>query len=258
MALAEQMRKDREKAARRQRSVITIGIVVVVLIIGGVAAFAIRKAVNDNAKSDLPYAAPRNTVENGMGILFDAEAAGGTLTAGTTPVNVTIHEDLQCPSCQAFFGTNGAFLDGLVASGDITVTYMPVAFLDRASTDRYSSRSLNAAACVLDNTDVTTFRKFTDLLYANQPAEGGAGLTDAELADYAEQAGAPGLTTCIKKENFAPWVEKVTQKFNDDEIGGTPSIFIDGKKVEGPTQNGNSTQPGQAELQAAIDAAKKA
>ncbi|MCW2747539.1 MAG: hypothetical protein JWP10_681, partial [Nocardioidaceae bacterium] len=177
MALAEQMRKDREKAARRQRSVITIGIVVIVLIIGGVAAFAIKKAVNDNSLGDFPYAAPRNTVENGMGILFDTKAAGGTATAGTTPVNVTIHEDLQCPACQAFFGTTGAFLDGLVASGDISITYMPTAFLDASSTDHYSTRALNAAACVLDDTDVATFRKFTDLLYANQPAEGGAGLS---------------------------------------------------------------------------------
>ena len=64
-----------------------------------------------------------------------------------------------------------------------------MAFLDRASTTNYSSRALDAAAAVVD-TAPGSFQAFHDLLYANQPEEGSAGLTDAQLLDYAVQAGA--------------------------------------------------------------------
>ena len=71
----------------------------------------------------------------------------------------------------------------------VKLVYKPVAFLDRASTTNYSSRALDAAAAVVD-TAPGSFQAFHDLLYANQPEEGSAGLTDASCRPR-RQAGAP-------------------------------------------------------------------
>jgi protein-disulfide isomerase len=70
---------------------------------------------------------------------------------------------------------------------------------------------------------VPAFRKMHDLLYANQPAEGGDGPEDPELLERAEQAG----------------------------VGGTPTVLVAGQEV----QNAAGGPPGIAELQAAIAAA---
>ena len=53
--------------------------------------------------------------------------------------------------------------------------YHPMAFLDTATNNRYSTRALNAAAAVLDAAGPTAFQKFHDLLYANQPPETATG-----------------------------------------------------------------------------------
>ncbi len=49
----------------------------------------------------------------------------------------------------------------------------------RNSTTQYSTRSLNAAACVTAQGGSAAFLKFHDLLYANQPAEGVPGCRTA-------------------------------------------------------------------------------
>ena len=52
--------------------------------------------------------------------------------------------------------------------------YRPLGFLDSRSTTNYSSRAANAAACVV-NESPEKYSDFVNVLFAKQPAEGGAG-----------------------------------------------------------------------------------
>ena len=95
------------------------------------------------------------------------------------------------------------------------------------STNRYSSRSLNAAACVVDSTPAA-FPAFHDTLFAAQPAEGGSGLSDIRLTELAEQAGAPGVGSCIAGERYAGWARSTTDAASRAGANSTPTILVDG------------------------------
>lgn len=251
-ARAEQMRRERDKADKHQRNGITVAIVVVVLALIAGGGFAIKKA-SDQGKRSTAYVAPKNTTKD-FGIVYDTKVATGT--AAKAPVTVVLYEDFQCPACKAFEAANSPFLKQAVASGDITLEYRPISFLDSPVTDDYSSRALNTAMCVLDTTDVKSYTALHDLLYVEQSPESGPGLPDAKLADIAKQAGAGDVTACIKSRKFDPWLRKSTTAFGKAGYSGTPTVVIGGKKVEGPAQNGQTSLPRIADLQKAIAAAK--
>ncbi|MDO9380706.1 MAG: thioredoxin domain-containing protein [Nocardioidaceae bacterium] len=247
---AEQMRKERERAEKRRRNGITLGIMAVVVVLVAVAAFAI---VNEVGKSNDPAAQPANTTDD-YGIVYDQAAAGGTPAADAAdPVPVVIYEDFQCPACQASEAQNGEFLDQQVASGAITVEYRPIPFLDRASTTEYSSRSANTAACVVDTAGAGAFHELQKLLYTNQPAEGGAGLSDDQLADFARQAGGLETKSCIDDDQFGRWVEEAGEAAQQAEVSATPTVLVGGK----PTPEGGGV-PSPEILQQAITAAAAA
>ena len=109
-----------------------------------------------------------------------------------------------------------------------------MAFLDTSANDDYSTRALDAAAAVVDAAGPDAFQKFHDLLYAHQPAEGGSGLTDAQLVRYANQAGATGTSVqqAITGLKYGDWVKQVTDQASKDGVTGTPTVLVDGQRLE--------------------------
>ncbi|MDL9948566.1 thioredoxin domain-containing protein [Gordonia sp. ABSL11-1] len=152
------------------------------------------------------------------------------------PVTVNIVEDFQCPACRQFEEQFSDVLGQLRANPKVAVDYQPIAFLDRMSSTEYSTRSANASACVAQATagggNFDTWLKFHNLLYANQPEEGGAGLTDGQLNDYANQAGAPNVRQCIEDRQYADFVQETTQKAQQAGVTATPTVSINGKPVQ--------------------------
>ena len=246
------MRKEREKAEKRQRNFITIGIVVVVLALIAVGGYAIKSTSDKTSKVD-EVINPKGATDD-YGINFTAEDAGGK--AATDPVEVVIYEDFQCPVCKAFEQANGAFLDDAVKNGDITIEYRLLTFLDRASPNQYSSRAGSAALCAFESGGGEAYKKVASMLWANQPAENTAGPEDADLVDQLKQAGVSGGTveSCVVKNRFVPWLGKATDASRDAKVNGTPTVRIDGKNVTGA----NEGVPQIPDLQKAIAAAQKA
>ena len=243
-ARAEQMRKERDRADRRQRNFISIGIVLVVIVLIAIGGYAVSKASKDNADSSaLIY--PASSDRKTFGFDYTSQDAGGVAQASDAVV-VTVTEDFQCPVCRTFEEQSGPFLEELVKKGEIVVNYRPISFLDRASRNEFSSRAANAAMCVLDEGGATAYKKFHDLVYANQPEENTLGPENSVLVDWAAEAGVDGADKCISAEAYGPWLKKAYDSAVDDGFSGTPWVRIDGKDVESPSP---------AALQAAIDAA---
>ena len=162
-ARAEQMRKEREKADRKQRNLITVAIVAVVIALIAVGGYAIHSTSSKNSVSGKYVVPPNLSDPKNFGFDYSAVDAGGK--AGSKPVTVVLYEDFQCPVCQAFEQSNGAYLDQQVKAGKITIQYRPYPFLNTSANDQYSDRAAAAGMCVYAKGGAKAFKTFHDLLY---------------------------------------------------------------------------------------------
>ncbi len=229
----------RAQAQRRRRTAIG-GVAAAVAVLVALVIVVVVQSQRTDSSADA--GAPANTVTDATAVRVGAVDA---------PVTVTVYEDFLCPACKSFEDASGDTLAALVADGTAAVEYAPVAILDRYSEDEYSTGALNAAGVVADAAGPEAFLAFHDLLFVNQPAEGGAGLSDDELIDLAEQAGAAGerVETGIRDRVFEDWTRQVTDAASRTGLTGTPTVLVDGEVLDLPTPQG---------LEAAVRAAAAA
>ena len=223
----EQMRRERERAESR-RTRLTVGAIVAAIVVIIVGAGALVFASQGGGGGEAPH-----SMTSDFGIVYSADSIGSTDTvAGVKPVHVVFYEDFICPACKAFEDQVGTYVQDQVKRGVISVEYRPIAFLDDASTTDYSSRAANAAICVYNSAGAAAFHKFHDILYANQPSEGSAGLDDSTLNQMAEQAGADDVQSCIDNQDFSGTVSDATDAASQNNVVQTPTILVDGKELE--------------------------
>lgn len=211
----------RAHAQRRRRAIVGGAVAAVLVVIAVVVVIVVQTR--------------RTTTSAAAPVPGHAVAGGAAFQVGqaSAPVTVDLYEDFQCPTCKAFEQLTGATVAQLVTDGSIKVNYRPIAILDRFSSTEYSTRALNAAGVVADAAGVDAFLKFHGLLYANQPAENSAGLSDDQLIAYAKHVGASGSTveSHIRDRHYGDWTKKVTDEASKSGLQGTPTIRIDGKDL---------------------------
>ena len=220
------LRREAEARAQRRRRwilILAVGVVVAV-IVGGTALLTSRDTTGQGGGA----AATAPAGADGYGVLVGEADASKT---------VVIYEDFQCPVCGAFEHASASQVTQGIDDGKVRVEYRIVSFLDQASQNEYSSRAANAAAAVLDVAGPDAFKKFHDTLYANQPAENTAGPDNDQLIEWAVQAGADRgqVTEAINSGQFDQWVVDATDQMSKDGVTGTPTIEIDGEKLDPQT-----------------------
>jgi protein-disulfide isomerase len=267
---ARLIREAQQKKDKRNKMLIGWGIVAAVVAILAVVALVVTTSIRQNTPiaDQGPVPASAN-VNGGVILLANTEvkktepatvdvttltkpetvpspvvAPGAEAEAGQ-PVKVIAYIDFICPVCKRFEDTYNDALTSLRNEGKITMEYRPLGFLDRQSSTNYSSRSANAAACVADKAP-EKYAEYVDVLFANQPAEGGAGLSDDKLKSLASDIDAD-INSCVDDKTFRPYVKYSTDLAANTGISGTPTVFVDGKQWDGASDLN-------AEIQAAIDA----
>ncbi|GAB2687523.1 DsbA family protein [Thalassiella azotivora] len=211
---AEQARKD---AARRHRLTALAVVVVLALVAGaGVLVQSLRSGASASADAEPAWAV------DGTGIPVGDEAA---------PVTVEVYEDYMCPACGQFETVAGPVLDELVDAGTVRVVYRPMAFMDRYTSNRWSTRALNAAVCAVD--EGTPFGDVHSALFAAQPEKGTAGPDDDALLALAADAGADGeaFEQCVRDETYAGWTVTATDAASKAGVNGTPTVVVDGERL---------------------------
>lgn len=171
----------------------------------------------------------------------NASATNGIVFGKKSAATVDVYEDFGCPVCREFENATHIQLEKDVRANLAQVRYHPISILDGSSPNQYSTRAANAAICVSD-AGVDDFVKFHDLLYGTsggkqvQPAEGTAGPGDTTLIELAKQAGlttaqATTASTCITSQQYKPLVKKLTDNASKRGVSGTPTIYVNGRKV---------------------------
>lgn len=218
---AAAIRAEHERKERRTRTLLVTSVVVGVLILV-VAIFTAVQASRDTTGQSA--AAPAGAVGGGYAVPMGPDGAKAT---------VTVYEDFMCPYCGQFEKISEDTLRKYVDAGGVQVRYHVVSFLDNASSTEYSTRAANALAVVLDTAGPQVAIKFHNLLYANQPQEGSAGLSDDQLIALAVQAGAKkdAVAGPIGDLKFKKWVVNSTGDWSGRGFTGTPSVTVNGKKI---------------------------
>ncbi|WP_165962789.1 DsbA family protein [Occultella glacieicola] len=242
---AARLREQAAKREKRNRGIL-IGAVVLVVALIATAGFFIFQAAGRTLLSDFEGEVPAGSNLHG-GIPIGAEGAG---SPNEGAVEVDVYLDFLCPYCGQFEEVNGADVATLVGDGTATVTYHPLANLDHLSAETmYSTRAANAFATVASDEPAMAL-PFAEALFANQPAEGGPGLTDDEIAAIAVEAGvSQEVADSLAAGTYTEWVRVATEQSQRDGVGGTPTIHIDGQDW-----SGNWTNPGEF-MTAVTDAA---
>ncbi|TFD62871.1 DUF4190 domain-containing protein [Cryobacterium suzukii] len=190
-------------------------------------------------ESTAPLEPTESTAPLPTGQLGAANFDGGYLEFGTGAVIIDEYVDPMCPFCAQFEQTNGDLLAAGVASGVITLRVHSLTFLDRLSEGtNYSSRASAALTCQATlNPDQTL--EFLAALFANQPLEETAGLSNRELADLAP--GAVSIADCAEAGDYQGWSQHNTEvalkgPIEGAEVAsikGTPTVLVDGALYTG-------------------------
>lgn len=192
---------------------VSIAVVVVLVAIGGLVVFL-------NNQATAPGVAPQSDIIN---------EETGAISFGDGEDEVDTYVDFMCPICGDFEKQYGEQLQAAAADGKITLNLHPISILDRFSQNtKFSTRAAASVYCVAEKAPEAALDYF-NLLFANQPAENSAGLTDDELAAFAEQAGGGAAADCIADGTYMDFVGDQTQAH---EIAGTPTIEVNGKRLD--------------------------
>jgi protein-disulfide isomerase len=231
--------RDESRELRRARTAIadqSRGKSRFAFVIGGVVIAALIVAIVVSVVSSANKEKPTSAAQSGQIVVPTGATDDGALVAGSAdaPVRLQIYLDYMCPYCGQFERANGAEIARLVNDGTVRLELHPLSFLDRMSDGtEYSTRAANAVATVGDSAPAQML-PFNNSLFVNQPAEGTAGLTDAQLADRARAAGVPdAVVETFDDRTFVPWVVSSTDKAFDSGITGTPTVKINGQQYQG-------------------------
>jgi protein-disulfide isomerase len=212
-ALEEQSAAERRRRARF--AALAGGLVVLLLVVLGVAWQASRTSSSQQG------ATPASATAEGAFVVGEAGA----------PVTITVYSDFLCPACKAFELASGATIDELVEAGTVRLEYHPISILDRASSTQYSTRSASASACAAE---AGALRPYSEALFAEQPTEGGAGLPDARLVEIGRSVGIDDadFETCVEERRYGGWVTRSTDAASRSGVTGTPTVLVDGQRLE--------------------------
>jgi protein-disulfide isomerase len=159
----------------------------------------------------------------------NATADGDGIVVGSGPVIVEAYIDFLCPFCRQFEQQHGPALSEMVDDDLIQLVYHPLGFLDGLSTTRYSSRAAAASGCASDG---GRFVEYAHALFAEQPPEGGPGLSDDQLGRLGIALGfGEDFPRCIRAGVYLEWVEYVTARAIARGVSGTPSVMVAGVPV---------------------------
>lgn len=216
-ARAAAVQEEQERRERNRRLLITA--VIVAVLVGIVAAGVLLTGGDSSseASGDAPPAA----------------AEGQALVLGEDPeaTTIVVWEDFLCPYCREFETAARDLLHEKSASGEARVEYRPFQLLQ----DDYSRRALSAWAAVLQQGTPEQALEFHDLLFENQPYEAaGDKPSTEELVDLAREAGVEDEAVLeAAAEDDPEFVEAAGEAARDAGVEGTPTVTVDGEKLEG-------------------------
>ena len=212
MSKRAQTRVEQEKSKRRQRFIL-IGVITAAVLI--VVTLIIRQSNRD--------AVEIASVDQEMPAYADGRALGSV----DAPVLVQNFSNFPCPHCRTL-ATGAALLieSNFVESGLVRYEYHYATF--DQSVGRFAAE---AAECANQQ---GVFWPYHDILYANQTGARDQ-YSESRLIAFAEDLDLDGreFRSCLNDGKSSAVVKQDAELAADMGVNATPTIFINGEKVEG-------------------------
>lgn len=227
-AAAAQERAAQAAKERKQQTIIGIIVSVVVLallVVAGVAVYrSLHKDSTDNANAGIDqieesYTTLQNVgtkpvhADDQSGILISKDGYGKAVEGVPT---IGMYMDFLCPGCGSMHSNLDEDLLKMVNAGQINLDLHIMSFMDRLSSDEYSSRAANIVLYVADHDDNPEhLLKFIENLYKQsyQPEEG-TSYEPTSDADIIAQADGTGIDQSVldkaSTRDYDEWLNATT------------------------------------------------
>jgi protein-disulfide isomerase len=169
-----------------------------------------------------------------LGQVESAPTAAAVVTAGkvkgdaAAPVTIDEWADFQCPACRAFTLGPGRQLDETyIKDGTAKLVWHNMAFLGQESV-----WAAEAADCADEQ---GRFWDYHDKLYAEQAGENRGAFSKDNLKRFAADLGLdqPAFNACLDSDRYAAQVKAETEAGRQQGVRSTPTLFVNGQKIEG-------------------------
>jgi protein-disulfide isomerase len=143
------------------------------------------------------------------------------------PVIIEEWADFQCPACGQFArATEPQLLSTYIAKGQVKFVFHHFAFLGAES-----GWAAEAAECAGEQ---GKFWEFHDRLYASQAGENRGAFSKDNLKRMGDSLGlGPSFASCVDSGRYAQSVRDDTNVGRGKGVKATPTLFINGKPIEG-------------------------
>ncbi|RSS82485.1 DsbA family protein [Streptomyces sp. WAC06614] len=238
-AARERLRAEREAQAKKdkvRRQVLVAGAVVAVLALAGGVGYAVVQANQPGvwekaAKAELVK--PKNTEgDNGTTVVIGKPEAKKTLE---------LYEDPRCPACAAFEQAVGETIKKDVDAGKFKLQFVGGTFLDKGLGGDGSKNAMSALGAAL-NVSPDAFLAYKGALYSAEfhpsETEDKFGKDDylLKVADTVPALkGNAEFKAAVENGTYDRWAVEMSKAFDKSGVTSTPTLKMDGKKIETPS-----------------------
>ncbi|MFD3552898.1 DsbA family protein [Streptomyces goshikiensis] len=238
-AAREKLRAERERQAKKdrvRRQVTVAGAGVLLLAVVGGVAYLVKQANEPAywekaAKAELVK--PKNTTgDDGTTVVLGKADAKKTLE---------LYEDSRCPACAAFEQAVGEQVKKDVEAGKYKLQYVGATFIDNAAKGEGSKNALSALGAAL-NVSPEAFLDYKAALYSKElhPEETVDSFAkDDYLVKVADTVpalkGNAEFKKAVEDGTYDRWAMEMSKSFDKSGVKGTPTLKMDGKKIDTPS-----------------------
>lgn len=145
----------------------------------------------------------------------------------SAPVEIENWSDFQCPHCKTFAVGIGRQLEPLIEEGAVRLVFRHMAFL--------GEESVQAAAAAECAAEQGQFWAYHDRLMAEQRGRGAGTFSKPNLKRFGAELGldTASFEGCVENDLAVARVRAETQTGERKGVKSTPTIFVNGEKLEG-------------------------
>lgn len=243
---ARLLQQAEAKRARRTRLFVALGSSFAVILVVAAVAFVIWNGTKKGEEVK-PEASPSANVSADGVISVGKGSSEGTTRAGAKNADkprVRIYSDYACTHCNDLEKEYGNKLVNLAGKGEITLEIVPLSVLQQKFSDVASQADYYIAEKAPQYYAAFHTKYFADVsapIFARKKGIPSESQHKKVALDVAKKVGVPdnvlkGLNSALSENRYGPFLQHAAKKFADAGHQGTPTVTINGKRLEDWTE----------------------